>query len=131
MRNLTSHSKLMIDFHFTWIQMRFVFWYLCEKLKESGHTLSACLKQSILLILPFWSGLLSTQLTLFLPVIPRTKSSLHSWVMSFLNFPNRRDAHFCFTSSLSFYLKTNSVQINEKIVLYLIFYIRKMILQNV
>ncbi len=69
------------------------------------HTLSACLRQSILLIFPFWSGLDRTHMAGFLPVMERTKSSLHSWAMSFLNFPSSLDAHFCFTSGFSAWKK--------------------------
>lgn len=36
-----------------------------------------------------------------LPWIESTKSSLHSCVMSFLNFPSSLDAHFCLTSTFS------------------------------
>ncbi len=64
-------------------------------------TLSACLRQSIRLILPFWSGLERTHMAGFFPVMERTKSSRHSWAMSFRSFPSRRLAHFCFTSSFS------------------------------
>ena len=64
-------------------------------------TLSACLRQSILLIFPFWSGFESTHMAGFFPVMDSTKSSLHSWAMSFRSFPNNRLAHFCFTSAFS------------------------------
>ena len=64
-------------------------------------TLSAWRRQSIRLILPFWSGFDRTHMAGFLPVMERTKSSRHSWVMSFRSFPNSRDAHFCFTSTFS------------------------------
>lgn len=67
------------------------------------HTLSAWRRQSIRLILPFWSGLDSTHMAGFLPVMLSTKSSLHSCVMSFLSLPNSLDAHFCFTSTFSFW----------------------------
>lgn len=70
--------------------------------RSRRHTLSACLKQSILLIFPFWSGFDRMQDMLFFPVIPYTKSSRHSCVMSFLSFPSKREAHFCFTSIFSF-----------------------------
>lgn len=83
---------------------------LCRSLdKQQGssqmdrHTLSAWRRQSIRLILPFWSGLDSTHMAGFLPVMLSTKSSLHSCVMSFLSLPNSLDAHFCFTSTFSFW----------------------------
>ena len=72
-------------------------------------TLSACRRQSILRILPFWSGFESTHIAGFFPVIDRTKSSRHSWAMSFRNFPNSLDAHFCFTSGFSAYKRDNNV----------------------
>ena len=71
--------------------------------EQYQQTLSACLKQSIRLILPFWSGFDKTQTVGLFPVILKTKSSRHSCVMSFLNFPNSLEAHFCFTSAFSFY----------------------------
>ena len=37
----------------------------------------------------------------FFPVIESTKSSRHSWAMSFRSFPRSREAHFCFTSGFS------------------------------
>ena len=64
-------------------------------------TLSACRKQSIRLILPFWSGFDRTHMAGFFPVIESTKSSRHSWAMSFRSFPRSREAHFCFTSGFS------------------------------
>ena len=64
-------------------------------------TLSACRRQSIRLILPFWSGFDNTHMAGFLPVMERTKSSRHSWAMSFRSFPRSREAHFCFTSTFS------------------------------
>ena len=65
------------------------------------RTLSACRKQSIRLILPFWSGFDRTHMAGFFPVIESTKSSRHSWAMSFRSFPRSREAHFCFTSGFS------------------------------
>ena len=77
----------------------------CQKLLASVSiiTLSAWRKQSILRIFPFWSGLERTHIAGFFPVMERTKSSLHSWAMSFLSFPRSREAHFCFTSGFSAY----------------------------
>ena len=78
-----------------------------KKLLRLYHliTLSACLRQSILRIFPFWSGLERTHMAGFLPVIERTKSSRHSWAMSFRSFPRSLEAHFCFTSGFSAYKK--------------------------
>lgn len=67
------------------------------------QTLSACRKQSIRRIFPFWSGLERTHIDCRLPVMLWTKSSRHSCVMSLRNFPSRRDAHFCLTSGFSFW----------------------------
>ena len=98
-------------------------------------TLSACLRQSILLIFPFWSGFERQHIAGFfplkgvnkmsvlnkmsktfmnnwseiwkmttpspLPVIDNTKSSRHSWAMSFRSFPSNLLAHFCLTSAFS------------------------------
>ena len=77
------------------------------KIRSNGKewqlvTLSACLRQSMRLILPFWSGLERTHMAGFLPVMLSTKSSRHSCVMSLRSLPSRRDAHFCFTSAFSF-----------------------------
>lgn len=93
-------------------------WTMINCLEGSEYlwpTLSACRKQSILLILPFWSGLDRTHMAGFLPVMLSTKSSLHSCVMSFRNFPNSRDAHFCFTSTFSFWNKTIRLKISLQI----------------
>ena len=73
--------------------------------KEARSTLSACLRQSILRIFPFWSGFDRTHMAGFLPVMERTKSSRHSWAISFRSFPSRREAHFCFTSTFSAWKK--------------------------
>ena len=81
--------------------------------KSKRQTLSACLRQSILRILPFWSGLLSTQIGGRLPVTLKTKSSRHSWLMSFRSFARRRDAHFCFTSGFSFWQTEKICQISQ------------------
>ncbi|MEE6527288.1 hypothetical protein FKM82_028562 [Ascaphus truei] len=70
--------------------------------RSSLQTLSACRRQSILLIFPFWSGLDSTQVAAFLPVIDSTKSSRNSGRMSLRSLASRREAHFCFTSAFSF-----------------------------
>lgn len=70
--------------------------------RSRRQTLSACLKQSIRRILPFWSGFDRTQMDFRLPIIDWTKSSRLSCVISFLSLPKRRDAHFCFTSVFSF-----------------------------
>lgn len=66
-------------------------------LRWSSGTLSACRRQSMRLILPFWSGFERTQHAAFLPVTESTKSSLHSGLMSFRSLARRRLAHFCFT----------------------------------
>lgn len=52
-------------------------------------------------ILPFWSGLESTQPGAFLPVMASTKSSRHSGRMSLRSLASSRDAHFCLTSAFS------------------------------
>ena len=70
--------------------------------RSSRHTLSACRRQSIRRILPFWSGLLRTHTAGPLPVMLSTKSSRHSCVMSFRSLASSREAHFCFTSAFSF-----------------------------
>ena len=70
--------------------------------RSRRHTLSACLRQSMRLILPFWSGLLNTHMAGFLPVTLSTKSSRHSGRMSFRSLARSREAHFCFNSGLSF-----------------------------
>ena len=75
--------------------------------KEARSTLSACLRQSILRIFPFWSGFDRTHMAGFLPVMERTKSSRHSWAISFRSFPSRREAHFCFTSTFSAWKKND------------------------
>lgn len=71
--------------------------------KSSLHTLSACLKQSMRLILPFWSGFDRTHVGALFPVILNTKSSRYSCLMSFLNLASSLEAHFDFTSCFSFY----------------------------
>ena len=72
--------------------------------KSSLHTLSAWRRQSIRLIFPFWSGFEMTQRqdepSLF-PTTDITKSSLHSWRMSFRSLARSLEAHFCFTSGAS------------------------------
>lgn len=71
-----------------------------EEFALSGRfrlTLSACRRQSMRLIFPFWSGFDRTQHAAFFPVIDKTKSSLHSGLMSFLSLARRRLAHFCLT----------------------------------
>lgn len=80
------------------------------------YTLSACLRQSILRIFPFWSGFDRTHMAGFLPVMESTKSSRHSWAMSFRNFPRRREAHFCFTSTFSACKENNMFMKAEKAV---------------
>ena len=67
----------------------------------SGQTLSACRRQSMRRILPFWSGLERTQTGARRPLTHSTKSSRLSATMSLRNFASRRDAHFCFTSAVS------------------------------
>lgn len=70
--------------------------------RSKRQTLSAWRRQSMRRILPFWSGLLRTQIGGRLPVTLRTKSSRCSCAMSLRSFARRRDAHFCFTSAFSF-----------------------------
>ena len=77
------------------------FFYLLLYLNQCLSTLSACLRQSILLIFPFWSGLDKTHIAGFFPVIDKTKSSRHSWAMSLRSFPSNLLAHFCLTSAFS------------------------------
>lgn len=69
--------------------------------RSNLQTLSAWRRQSILLILPFWSGLERTQHGGFFPVTVRTKSSRNSGLISFRSFARSLDAHFCFTSGFS------------------------------
>lgn len=99
--------------------------------RSSLHTLSACLRQSILLIFPFWSAFETTQIPARWPLIwtttiliemqllplsslvtsslylfdvsltAATNRSLWVGVMSFLNLLRSRAAHFCFTSTFS------------------------------
>ena len=85
------------------------------QIKYNRCTLSACRRQSILRIFPFWSGFESTHIAGFFPVIDNTKSSRHSWAMSFRNFPKSLDAHFCFTSGFSAYKKQVRWHINQRI----------------
>lgn len=89
-----------------------------KKKTKEGRTLSACLRQSMRLILPFWSGLDRTHMAGFLPVMLSTKSSRHSCVMSLRSLPSRRLAHFCFTSGFSFY-KTQNISWFRNIYIYL------------
>ena len=90
--------------------------------KSSLQTLSACLRQSILLIFPFWSGLDRTHIAGFFPVIDNTKSSRHSWAMSFLSFPSSLLAHFCFTSDFSAWTTMKQLDSWEKSLVLLYFY---------
>ena len=69
--------------------------------RSNLQTLSAWRRQSILRILPFWSGLERTQHGGFFPVTVRTKSSRYSGRISFRNLASSRDAHFCLTSGFS------------------------------
>lgn len=69
--------------------------------RSNLHTLSAWRRQSILRILPFWSGLERTQHGGFFPVTVRTKSSRYSGRISFRNLARSREAHFCLTSGFS------------------------------
>lgn len=69
--------------------------------RSSRQTLSACLKQSMRRILPFWSGLLKMHWICFLPVIPSTNSSRNSCDISLRNFPSNLEAHFCLASKPS------------------------------
>lgn len=79
------------------------------------RTLSACRKQSMRLIFPFWSGFDKTHIDWRFPVILSTKSSLHSCVMSFRSLPNNREAHFCFTSAFSFCIQWKVHSIRSKV----------------
>lgn len=69
--------------------------------RSNLQTLSAWRRQSILRILPFWSGLERTQHGGFFPVTVSTKSSRYSGRISFRNLARSRDAHFCLTSGFS------------------------------
>jgi len=102
------NSELLISVEGLWLIA--VRW-----LTKGALTLSACLRQSILLIFPFWSGFERTHMAGFLPVMERTKSSRHSWAMSFRNLPNSREAHFCLTSGFSAYEKNIVLIYREKL----------------
>ena len=69
--------------------------------RSSRHTLSAWRRQSMRRILPFWSGLDSTQQGGFFPVMVSTKSSRNSGRMSLRSLASRREAHFCLISGFS------------------------------
>ena len=81
--------------------------------KSKRHTLSACRRQSMRRIFPFWSGFESTQTGGRFPVILMTKSSRHSWVISFRSFAKSREAHFCLISAFSFWNKNETMSIKD------------------
>lgn len=70
--------------------------------RSRRHTLSACRRQSIRRIFPFWSGFDNMHTAGLCPVTQRTKSSRQWGCISFLNLPSNRPAHFCLISTRSF-----------------------------
>lgn len=76
--------------------------------RSRRQTLSACLRQSIRLIFPFWSGVDRTQHDRICPVTDFKRYSRCSGLMSFLSLASSCEAHFLFTSGSS--LSSSSLQ---------------------
>lgn len=76
-------------------------WKSIAMTRSSRHTLSACRRQSIRRIFPFWSGVERTQQGRICPVTALSRYSRCSGRISLRNLARSCEAHFLLTSGSS------------------------------